>query len=319
MAEYWKNLNLFKPGTDDNLGVEDSLNGNFQKIDEKLGNALTDKNSKVYTSLGERLNEYLTNLDKVKAVTDSITGISDNAILGNREFMVIAHRGMMEIAPENTLPGFMWAINNGYWGLECDIQRTQDGSWVLIHDTTVDRTSTGTGPVAERSLAQLRALDFGSKFSNLYKNTKIPTLDEFLELCRIGKAAPIIEIKGVYPVEHLKEVVNTLKKWNMEKDCAVISFELSNLQQLRHHSPLLALGWVSNTLTQLNVDGAIALKHSFLNVRSSAITEATMPLAKTANVPVFGWSCESHTEMRRLAALGVAGVTSNVIINRRGM
>lgn len=319
MAEYWKNLNLFKPGTDDNIGVEDSLNGNFQKIDQKLGDALTDKNSKVYTSLGERLNSNLTDLEKVKSVTDSITGISDNAILGNREFMVIAHRGMPEIAPENTLPSFMWAINNGYWGVSCDLQRSQDGVWVLINDLTVDRTSTGNGNVADKTFAQLRALDFGSKFSGLYKNTLIPSLDEFLELCRIGKAVPIIRIKGVYAVEHLKEVVTILQKWNMEKDCAVTSVELSNLQQLRFLSPLLALGWASSTFTQLTVDGAVALHNSFLYIQSSAVTEASMTLAKTANVPVFGYECESHTEMRRLAALGVSGIASRTIINRRGM
>jgi glycerophosphoryl diester phosphodiesterase len=319
MAEWWKNLNLFKIGSDDNMGVEETLDDNMGKIDNTLGNVLTDKNGKVYATAGQRADDELTILEGVKAVTDTVTGISDNMVLGDRRFHTISHRGMSKIAPENTIPAFRWAIENGYWGVELDIQRTVDGKWVVIHDTTVDRTSNNTGTVASKSLTLLKTYDFGTKFSARYKNTRIPTLDEILNLCKAGRVVPFIEIKGVYTSAQLKEVVDIIEKWNMIKDVAIISFDLINLQQVRYHSKLIALGYVSNTFNQLVIDGAFALKNSFLNIGYAMITDATMKLARAKGLQVYAFTVNTHTEMRRLATLGVAGITSDTITDRRGM
>jgi glycerophosphoryl diester phosphodiesterase len=318
-AEYYPNLNTFRPGTDDNMGVEETLDANFGKIDTKLGDVLKDKNGKVYESAGQRADDELRIIEEVKSVTDTVTGISDNMILGDRRFHTISHRGMNTSAPENTLPAFRWAIENGYWGIECDIQRTSDGKWVVIHDTTVDRTSNGTGTVASKTLAQLKALDFGSKFSARYKNTRIPVLDDILSLSKSGRVVPFIEIKGIYTAAHIEEVVKIIEKWNMTKDCAIISTQIVNLQQARFFTKLLALGYVSKTLTQSAVDGAYALKNSFMDIESPGITETTMKIANDKKMPVYAYTVNTHTELRRLAPLGIAGVTTDRITDRRGM
>jgi glycerophosphoryl diester phosphodiesterase len=316
---FWPKLNLFRPGTDDNANVEETLDAAFGNIDNKLGDVLTDKNGKTYQTAGERANAELGILEGVKAVTDTVTGISDNMILGDRKFHTLSHRGMSKVAPENTIPAIRWAIENGYWGVEIDIQRTSDGQWVIIHDTTVDRTSNSTGTVASKTLAQLKALDFGSKFSARYKNTRIPTLDEVLFLCKTGRIVPFLELKGTYTSAQLKEVVDIIDKWNMTKDVAIIGFSLANLQQVRYHSKLIALGYISGSFTQLVVDGAKALTNSFLNINYTAINETTMKLAADAGLEVYAYTVNTHMEMRRLAPLGVAGITSDTIIDRRGM
>ncbi len=89
--------------------------------------------------------------------------------------LVIAHRGGPALAPENTLAAFRRAIEEGVDMLEMDVQRSADGVLVVIHDTTVDRTTDGTGRVADLTLAELRRLNAG-------QGEPIPTFEEVLAL-----------------------------------------------------------------------------------------------------------------------------------------
>ncbi len=89
--------------------------------------------------------------------------------------LVLGHRGFPARYPENTLLSFRKALEAGADGIECDVQKTADGRYVIIHDDTVDRTSNGHGLVASFSLDQLRGFDFGG-------GERIPSLDEMLAL-----------------------------------------------------------------------------------------------------------------------------------------
>ena len=91
-----------------------------------------------------------------------------------------AHRGDVSNAPENTIPAFTSAVNNGAAQIELDVRLSSDNHMVIIHDSTVDRTTNGTGSVSSLTFAQLRALDAGSWFAPEFAGTQIPTLDEAL-------------------------------------------------------------------------------------------------------------------------------------------
>jgi len=97
--------------------------------------------------------------------------------------LVISHRGANRLAPENTLAAFKKALEFGVDGFENDVHLTADGRLVVCHDDTVDRTSNGSGFICEKTLAELRALDFGGWFSPEFAGEKIPTLEEFFDLC----------------------------------------------------------------------------------------------------------------------------------------
>src|SRR5918994_4145382 len=100
----------------------------------------------------------------------------------------LAHRGASALAPENTLEAFRMAVEAGAGGLELDVHLTRDGHVVVIHDETVDRTTGGTGAVAEMTLDELRGLDAGHDFSPdggstlpyRDRNVLVPTLAEVL-------------------------------------------------------------------------------------------------------------------------------------------
>lgn len=95
--------------------------------------------------------------------------------------LVVAHRGLLRHAPENTLASFRACLELRL-GFEFDVQRTKDGRLVCIHDTTVDRTTDGKGPVSSRSLLDIKRLDAGSWFSSEFKGEPVPTVDEVLML-----------------------------------------------------------------------------------------------------------------------------------------
>ena len=117
----------------------------------------------------------------------------------------IAHRGMVHLAPENTIAAFEEAIEWGADLIEIDIRETKDGRLVVMHDATVDRTTDGTGAVSDLTLNEIMQLDAGAWFGPEFKGQKVPTLDEALEAMK-GRALPDLDFKAGTP-EKLVETV----------------------------------------------------------------------------------------------------------------
>lgn len=131
---------------------------------------------------------------------------------------VIAHRGGASLAPENTLAAIRRAIKLRVDYVELDVRITKDGHLVLIHDSTLDRTTNGSGQVREMTLNELRRLDAGSKFHPKYRKEKIPTFEEALELCK-GKVHIYVDHKEA-PIE---KVIEEILKHQMQNSVIVYS------------------------------------------------------------------------------------------------
>jgi glycerophosphoryl diester phosphodiesterase len=112
----------------------------------------------------------------------------------NHHIRIIAHRGGANLAPENTLAAFRQAIDLGVDMIEIDVHLSKDGHIMVIHDFTLDRTTTGKGKIADMTLKQIRKYDAGVKFNEKFRGEKVPTLDETMELLN-GKTGLLIEIK----------------------------------------------------------------------------------------------------------------------------
>lgn len=98
-----------------------------------------------------------------------------------RDVGVCAHRGDSRVAPENTIPAITLAVEKGAHQIEFDVRVSKDGRLVVIHDSTLDRTTNGTGPVAKHTFEELRKLDAGSWKGRQWKGVRIPTFREVLE------------------------------------------------------------------------------------------------------------------------------------------
>lgn len=108
---------------------------------------------------------------------------------------VLAHRCGGALAPENTLAGLEVAVKHGCRGVEFDVMLSADGFPLLVHDETLERTTSGQGEVSRHTLAQLRKLDAGSWFDARFAAERLPTLDEALARCAALGLAVNLEIK----------------------------------------------------------------------------------------------------------------------------
>ncbi|HNN12507.1 MAG TPA: glycerophosphodiester phosphodiesterase family protein [Anaerolineales bacterium] len=145
--------------------------------------------------------------------------------------LLLAHRGDLAHAPENSLPSFSQAIQKGADGVELDAKLTIDGHVIVIHDPTVDRTTNGSGKVASFTLDNIRKLDAGSWFDARFAGTKVPLLEEVFET--VGRERMInIELTNYStPRDGLtQKVCELIKRHNNQKQIIFSSFFSSNLK-----------------------------------------------------------------------------------------
>lgn len=126
------------------------------------------------------------------------------------QIAAISHRGEHLAHPENTLPAFQAAIDAGADFFELDVRTTSDGRLILMHDGTVNRTTNGKGAVRDMTFEQIRALDAGARFPEKFSGTKVPTLEEALNLAR-GRIGVYVDCKAIAPAA----LVEALEKADM--------------------------------------------------------------------------------------------------------
>lgn len=146
---------------------------------------------------------------------------------------VVAHRGAHDDGrPENTLAAYQRAIDLGCDFVEIDLRTTKDGQYVSIHNNTVDAyTKDAQGEVSDFTLAELKAMDIGSRAGDEWKNERIPTLEEILDLCK-GKIGIYMDLKQA----DTKEVADIISEYGMAHD--VIWYASSGeLLALADHCP----------------------------------------------------------------------------------
>ena len=159
--------------------------------------------------------------------------------------LVIAHRGDVSTAPENTLPAFKNALTAGADGVELDVRLTLDRQLLVFHDHRLDRTSNGTGRVDAATFSQVRSLDVGSWFSPAFTGEAAPTLDEVFELLPrdflINVEMKVI-ISGMKLIAH--SVAETIRRHQRWESTLVASFNPVALYHLRRMEPRISRGYI---------------------------------------------------------------------------
>lgn len=219
-------------------------------------------------------------------------------------------------APENTLPAYRLSAQRGFRYVETDVAFTSDNVPVLLHDATIDRTSNGTGSLKNLTFEQVRSYDFGSWKHDKWKGTKIPSLEEFLQLCRDLGLYPYIEIKDsdVYTSEQIKMIVDMVNGYGLADVTTYISFKHAYLVNVKEHDPRARLGYVIRTITSAAIDKAKELMNDSnrVFVDSSDTSDAGAELCRSAGMPLEIWTVNTKPAILALNKY-VSGVTSNVI------
>ncbi len=238
-----------------------------------------------------------------------------------RRPLVFAHRGARERAPENTLPAFEQAAALGADGIELDVQLSADGALVVIHDFTLERTTNGTGHVAEKTLAELRTLDAGSWFAPQFVATHIPTLDEVFEA--VGRRLLInIELKTFRLTDRAtrlrlaRGVLECIRKHGMERQVLISSFNPLALRIVRQLAPQIAIGYLyAPDLPLPLAKGWLARpligRHEARHPHFSMVDEAYMRWARQHGYRVNVWTVNEIADIQRMCTLGVDMIISD--------
>ena len=168
-------------------------------------------------------------------------------INGKTKPYVMAHRGNLVACPENTLAAFHQAIADGADILETDLRLTFDREFVCIHDSTVDRTTDGTGLVAEMTLAQIKALSAAYDRPE-FESEHIPTLTEVASILSPDLILAI-ELKTDFflDTKACSQLIAELDRNKIRERTIVLSFSLARLQTVRAIAPDMIAGWITLT------------------------------------------------------------------------
>lgn len=232
---------------------------------------------------------------------------------------IIAHRGYSAAAPENTLASFDAAMGAGADGIELDVTLSADGTPVVIHDDTLDRTTTGSGRVNGTSLEVLRSYDAGAWFDERFAGERIPTLAEVLELARPLELVNL-ELKGgrSAPAQLVARVHALLHEQGDPDQILVSSFDPRLLWKLRRRDRrwrLALLFGQKGTVSRMWRVWARSIGIDMLHPEQQLVEEV-VSITHAAH-RVNTWTVNDPARAATLDALGVHGVITDDPVSTR--
>ncbi|MHC0433624.1 glycerophosphodiester phosphodiesterase [Streptomyces sp. O3] len=213
-------------------------------------------------------------------------------------FLTIGHRGIMGVEPENTLRSFVHAEQAGLDLIELDLHLSKDGALIVMHDARVDRTTDGEGPIAERTLAELRTLDAG-------RGERVPVFEEVLDAVRAPLQA---EIKDTAAARALAEVMLAR---DLVSRVEVLSFHDDALAEISRLVPGVRTALVADHYGTEVVGRATAVGAATLVLNIRRLTLETAELARKADLRIIGWVVNTQDQLRLARALELDGVTTD--------
>jgi glycerophosphoryl diester phosphodiesterase len=228
---------------------------------------------------------------------------------------VIGHRGACGLAPENTVASFRKAAELGVRWVEFDVHLSADGVPVVIHDDTVNRTTSGRGKVAKLSLAELQALDAGTWFGRRFEGERVPTLEAIVTLLgKLGLGA-VVEIKPSpgAEIETAEATVRLLlERWPDQLPPPMVSsFEIPALERAHEVAPGIARALLVGRVRdgwQQEID---RLGCSALHADQEKLDAKTVASVTRAGLPLFAYTVNEAARAADLFSWGVAAVFSD--------
>jgi glycerophosphoryl diester phosphodiesterase len=225
--------------------------------------------------------------------------------------LIVGHRGNARHAPENTRVSFMQAIEAGAAIVEMDTRLSRDGQIVLMHDDTVDRTTSGCGRVVDLTVQQLSQLDAGSWKAPKYRGEPVPTLTHVAEVCR-GKAVMMLDLKCPGQGSALARWIDAT---NYPVDQLILApWELGEGTELRRHLATCEMVLIGETrvdeatawLSQLRRAGFTGV-----SVDHQVLTWSLVEAARALGMKVYTWTVNDVADLQRVCGMGVDGIITD--------
>lgn len=227
----------------------------------------------------------------------------------------IAHRGAGRLAPENTLAAFRLGAWHGYRMFECDAKLSSDGVPFLMHDATLERTTSGIGVGGERTWAELAQLDAGSWHSRTYAGEPLATLDNVARYCIANQHLLNIEIKPTPGTEEETGRVVAARAahlWHGQPVPPLLtSFQSAALAGARHAAPQLPRGLLLDTLPEGWLEVALQLACVAVVCNHALWDAATVARVHAAGLRALSYTVNDDWAAQRLLNLGTDGLITD--------
>ncbi|MDA1127616.1 MAG: glycerophosphodiester phosphodiesterase family protein [Chloroflexi bacterium] len=229
--------------------------------------------------------------------------------------LVIAHRGDVTKAPENTLSSFHAALESGADGIELDVRLTKDEKLVVFHDRHLDRTSNDSGPVNHRVLEEVRALDVGSWFSPGFQGEHPPTLDEVFESLPADFLINVemkVIMKGMRTIAHkVAEVVQRHARWG---STLVASFNPISLYELKKIDPKINRGYIWSRRHPFPIRSRCfspMVQADWYDPANDSYNPKLQRKFQERGSRVLAWDLDFGRDMARMTAVGLDGFVTD--------
>lgn len=249
--------------------------------------------------------------------------LSSAGIADTEDVVLVAHRGMSALAPENTVAAIDKAAEMGYKYVEIDIRKTKDGIWVLSHDNDIKRTTSGEGIISEFTYKQLTTyrIDNGSNVKE-YDALIIPTLDEVLKRCSYYGISPVIEIKesGTDFIDELIEFIG----YRCNGEVTIISFDREQVEKAyaaiqSAESPLdpqlTEVRWLTKNLNNETLEKAKQNKNIAVSFNGNEdVGKKEIDAFLAENIKLAAWTIDKPSRLEKLYSWGIRNFTTNSIV-----
>ncbi|MER6380516.1 glycerophosphodiester phosphodiesterase family protein [Streptomyces sp. NPDC001250] len=213
-------------------------------------------------------------------------------------FLTIGHRGVMGVAPENTLRSFVAAQEAGLDVIELDLHLSKDGALVVMHDAEVDRTTDGTGPIADKTLAELRVLDAGD-------GARVPVFEEVLSAVRTPLQVEIEDVaaaRALAAAMHERDLVGRVE---------VSSFQDEVITEIARLVPGVRTALIASRYGMDVAERAVALGAATVCLDIRRLTLEVVEHARASGLRIIGWVVNTHNHLRLVRALELDGATTD--------
>nr|WP_085991969.1 glycerophosphodiester phosphodiesterase [Oceanobacillus senegalensis] len=227
---------------------------------------------------------------------------------------VFAHRGASKYAPENTLPAFELAYEMGAEGIETDVQLTKDNIPILIHDENIKRTTNGIGYVKNFTFAELQTLDAGSWFSKKYAQTKILSLERFLQWAKNKSLYLNIELKNNrIDYNGLETIVYDLVKDYQLLDRTTLStFNRESVKRMKLLSKTIGVAFLTSKRNKNLVNDAKILGANAIHIKYRLLNRYLVDKAHQENMDIRVYTVNRFPSMYRCFKLNCDGIFTDV-------
>ncbi|MCQ6557387.1 glycerophosphodiester phosphodiesterase family protein [Paenibacillus mendelii] len=252
------------------------------------------------------------------AMAKNALSVYDNQTTLIRKPLMIGHRGIPAIAPENTLEGASLAYDYGADVVENDIYLTKDNQIVIMHDPTLERTTNGTGNIEDYTMAELKLLKANKQFPAQYPNAQIPTLAEFFDTYKGKDLLHFVEIKSYKP-EIIDALVQLINEKGVEDQVVVISFNGEQLKLLGQKMPGMSVGYLTGGYAnEANISKslrttlqAIQPLNATFNTSYPGLGKNFMEASKHRGITIWPWTYRDQGTFVQYYQLGTYGLTTD--------